>query len=343
MMRVLVDYVDTVSEDYVPAVATGADVVLLNAVALFTGVDVCDGLGVPSAGAFPSPVHPTGVLPPAALGLPDLGRRLNRALDRVALAAGATSFGRTTARLRARLGLPPVRAASLWPRLEARGWPAFYGVSRALLPDFDDWPPTARVTGTWWAAVPAGWEPDARLREFLDAGEPPVFVGLGSRSLAEPERVRTAIRDGLRRAGVRGVVQSGWAGLDLGDGSDGVLTVGEVPHEWLFPRMAALVHHCGAGTTAAGLRAGTPTVGVPVLADQPFWASRLVACGASPEPVSLRRLTAERLATAVVAATRDVRYRRRAEDARRIMESEDGPGEVAAALPSVVTPTGPTP
>lgn len=68
-----------------------------------------------------------------------------------------------------------------------------------------------------------------------------------------------------------GIVQSGWAGLDGGEADDRILTIGEVPHEWLFPHMAALVHHCGAGTTAAGLRAGVPTVGLPVLADQPFW------------------------------------------------------------------------
>lgn len=84
MVRVLQNYVDSVSEDFIAAVRAGTDFVLLNTVALFTGYDVCEGLGVPSAGAFPSPVHPTGDLPPAALGLPSLGRTVNRALDRVA-------------------------------------------------------------------------------------------------------------------------------------------------------------------------------------------------------------------------------------------------------------------
>ncbi|MDN5919016.1 MAG: glycosyltransferase [Pseudonocardia sp.] len=337
MVRVLREYVDTVSEDFIPAVRDGADIVLLNSVALFTGYDVCEGLGVASAGAFPSPVHPTGDLPAAALGLPDLGGTVNRALDRVALAAGALSFGRTAARLRSQLGLAPVRSTSLWSRLAARDWPAFYGYSRALLPRFRDWPRSARVTGAWWPAVPDGWRPDPGLQAFLDAGDPPVFVGLGSRSLPDPDAVQSVIRESLRRAGLRGVVQSGWAGLTGGEKADDrILTIGDVPHEWLFPRMAALVHHCGAGTTAAGLRAGVPTVGLPVLADQPFWASRLVSIGVSPGAVPLRRLTADRLTDALVAATRDTRYRRRAEELKCIVDTEDGAGEVAAVLPSLV-------
>ncbi|WP_368667354.1 glycosyltransferase [Pseudonocardia sp. EV170527-09] len=102
--------------------------------------------------------------------------------------------------------------------------------------------------------------------------------------------------------------------------------------------MAALVHHCGAGTTAAGLRAGVPTVGLPVLADQPFWASRLVEVGVSPGAVPLRHLTTDRLADALTAATRDGRYRRRAEELQRIARAEDGAGRVAEALPSLVRP-----
>lgn len=338
MVRVLQNYVDSVSEDFIPVVRAGTDIVLLNTVALFTGYDVCEGLGVPSAGAFPSPVHPTGDLPPAALGLPNLGRTVNRALDRVALAAGAQSFGRTSRRLRSRLGLPHVRPASLWSRLQAREWPAFYGFSSAILPRFSDWPPSAQVTGTWWPATPDGWRPDPRLQDFIDDGDPPVYVGLGSRSLPDPGAALSAVRESLRRVGLRGIVQSGWAGLDGGEADDRILTIGEVPHEWLFPHMAALVHHCGAGTTAAGLRAGVPTVGLPVLADQPFWASRLVEVGVSPGAVPLRHLTTDRLADALTAATRDGRYRRRAEELQRIVRAEDGAGRVAEALPSLVRP-----
>lgn len=334
MARVVRGYVDEVSRDFAPVLRQGADLVLLNAVALLTGYDIAEGLGVPTAGALPAPMHPTGQLPAALFGLPDLTPPVNRALHRAALVAGAASFGRTTAALREDLGLPPVRASSLWRRMEAREWPVFYGFSEALLPRPVDWPRSARVTGTWWPAEPAAWRPAPELEAFLAAGPPPVFVGLGSRAIGDRERIETAIRDGLRRAGLRGVVQAGWGGLSLV--GDDVLTIGEVPHAWLFPRTAAVVHHCGAGTTAAGLRAGVPTVGLPVLADQPFWASRLVAVGASPGAVPLSRLTADRLAAALTAAVGDVRYRRRAEELGRVVRAEDGAGAVVDALPSLV-------
>jgi UDP:flavonoid glycosyltransferase YjiC (YdhE family) len=336
--RVVLDYVDEVSRDFEPVLRQGADLVLLNAVALFTGYEVAEGVGVPSAGAFPAPLHPTGHLPAVALGLPDLGPPVNRALGRAALVGGAATFGRISTPLREGLGLPRVRASSLWRRIEARDWPVFYGFSEALLPRPADWPRSARVTGTWWPAEPPGWRPDPELEAFLDAGPPPVFVGLGSRSLPDPEGVQASVRDGLRRAGLRGVVQAGWAGLSLT--GDDLITVGEVPHAWLFPRTAAVVHHCGAGTTAAGLRAGVPTVGLPVLADQPFWAARLVAVGASPGAVPLRRLTADRLAAALTAAVGDARYRRRAEELGRVVRAEDGAGIVVDAVESLVRRPG---
>lgn len=331
MTRVLLDYVDQVSQDFEAVMRQGADVVLLNAVALFTGWHVAEGLAVPSAGVFPGPAHPSGEVPPALLGLPDLTPRLNRALTRAALTAGAASSARTVRPLRERLGLPRMRASSLWGELERRGWPVFYGFSEALLPRPTDWPRSAVVTGTWWPAVPPDPAPDPELEAFLDDGPPPVFVGLGSRALVDPDRVRTAVRDGLRRAGLRGVVQAGWGGLSL-DGDD-VLTIGEAPHATLFPRMAAVAHHCGAGTTQAGLRAGVPTVGLPVLADQPYWASRLVTIGASPASVPLRTITADRFAAALTAATTDDRYRRRAEELSRVVRAEDGAGVVADLLP----------
>jgi UDP:flavonoid glycosyltransferase YjiC (YdhE family) len=125
-------------------------------------------------------------------------------------------------------------------------------------------------------------------------------------------------------------VQAGWAGLAVDD--DDIITIGPTPHEWLFPRTAAVAHHCGAGTTAAGLRAGVPTVGLPVLADQPFWASRLVHLGASPAAVPVRRLSAERLAAALSTATRDDAFRHRARALSRALATDDGAGRVAASL-----------
>lgn len=137
----------------------------------------------------------------------------------------------------------------------------------------------------------------------------------------------------LRQAGVRGIVQAGWAGLAAPDGDDDdTLLVGDVPHALLFPRTAAVVHHAGAGTTAAALRAGVPSVPVPFTADQPFWARRVAALGAGTEPVPAAALTADRLAEAIRRAVEEPSYREHAAVAAARLGSEDGAGAVARSI-----------
>jgi UDP:flavonoid glycosyltransferase YjiC (YdhE family) len=126
------------------------------------------------------------------------------------------------------------------------------------------------------------------------------------------------------------VVQRGWGGLEAA--GDDVLTVGEVPHAALFPRMAAVVHHCGAGTTAAGLRAGVPAVPVPIQFDEGVWAARLVALGVAPSAVPLRGLTADSLSAALARATSDPGYAERARALGVRVRAEDGTAPVLAAL-----------
>lgn len=144
--------------------------------------------------------------------------------------------------------------------------------------------------------------------------------------VADTDRLSRTVAAGLRGAGVRAVVQRGWTGLRL-DGPD-FLTVDDVPHSWLFPRMAAVVHHGGAGTTAAGLRAGVPAVPVPMQLDAAFWAARLTRLGVGPGPITLRRLTAERLACAVRRAIDDPGHRLRARQVADRLAAEDGAADV---------------
>ncbi|MFD0652644.1 glycosyltransferase [Streptomyces malaysiensis] len=149
-----------------------------------------------------------------------------------------------------------------------------------MVPRPADWPSQVEVVGYWWPARPRDWQPPAELTDFLQAGPPPVFIGFGSMAPGQGERLGELVTAAVARAGVRAVVQAGWAGLTAS--GDDILTVGDLPHDWLFPRTAAVVHHAGAGTTAAGLRAGVPAVAVPAMADQPFWAARLHRLGVAP-------------------------------------------------------------
>lgn len=155
-------------------------------------------------------------------------------------------------------------------------------------------------------------------------------MGLGSATVPDPGRLSGEIVRALRAAGLRGVIQRGWG--ELRATGDDMFTVGEVPHSILFPRTAAVVHHAGAGTTAAGLRAGVPAVPVPVQFDEGFWAARLVALGVAPGVLSPRGLRAERLAPALVRATTDPAFRRSARNLAERLRTEDGVTPVAEAL-----------
>lgn len=130
--------------------------------------------------------------------------------------------------------------------------------------------------------------------------------------------------DALQQAGRRAILLGGWSELGGGGLPDTVLKVSEVPHDWLFPRVAAVVHHGGAGTTAAGLRAGVPAVIVPFFADQPFWGRQIYQLGVGPRPIPRKRLTAERLAVAIRIATGDEALRHRAAELGRRIRTEDG-------------------
>ncbi|MEM8558775.1 MAG: glycosyltransferase, partial [Bacteroidota bacterium] len=148
------------------------------------------------------------------------------------------------------------------------------------------WPPHVATTGFWHLHRADGWTPPADLAAFLDAGPPPVYIGFGSmKGQRGADRAR-AVVEAVELAGVRAVLALGWGGLDLdaaGLSPDTLpatcFALRQAPHDWLFPRMAVVVHHGGAGTTAAGLRAGRPSVICPFFVDQPFWGRRVHALG----------------------------------------------------------------
>jgi UDP:flavonoid glycosyltransferase YjiC (YdhE family) len=238
----------------------------------------------------------------------------------------------TVRQLRAELGLPAVKAAAVRAREERAGWRAVYGYSTAVLPRPSDWRAGLEVVGNWWPDVPEGAELPSDVEEFLEGGAPPVFIGFGSMGSGEGERLGRLAVQALRKAGLRGILQAGWAGLTGGEAHSDVLTIGELPHALLFPRVAAVVHHGGAGTTAAALRAGVPSLAVPVLGDQPFFGRRITALGAGPAPIPFGRLSADRLAAALAETVTTPRYRAGAAAIAERMAGEDGAGRAVELI-----------
>ncbi len=281
------------------AAAPGSEVVLTNAISPY-GHDIAEGLGVPSVEALLQPAHPSAAYPPMIASSKDLGRVVNRLAGRLAQQVH-TPYDSACRRVRSELGLPRESRRAAQRRRRAHGLPVHHGISAAVLPRPDDWPAGLSLDGFWWPHDPAGWTPPPSLSGFLDAGRPPVVVSLGS--FPAGSAMIRAVADALVETKARAVLQ----GTDLREvaeqiGSPDVVHVGDVPHSWLLPRASALVHQAGAGTTAAALRAGIPSVPIPVHTDQPFWARRLVALHAGTEPIPIKDVDGARLASAVATA-----------------------------------------
>ncbi|MFI2204991.1 glycosyltransferase [Streptomyces sp. NPDC020192] len=320
--------VGRMTEDLITA-ARESEVLLLSASLAPLGHTIAEGLRLPSMGVYLQPIAGTREFAPPVLGGGSWGPAVNRVAGHGVCLATEHIFTSALPGMRKRLGLPALRAGAALRARERRLWPVHHGFSPLVVPRPRDWRPGLAVSGYWWPYDREDQLP-SKLREFLDSGPPPVFVGLGSATVPDAGRLSARVVAALRRAGLRGVIQRGWGGL-AADGED-MLTVDDVPHALLFPHMAAVVHHAGAGTTAAGLRAGVPAVPVPIQFDAGFWSARLITLGVAPTAVPLRRLTVDTLASALVRATREPAYRDRARTLGTRIRAEDGAEPVLAAV-----------
>ncbi|MBF9072002.1 glycosyltransferase [Streptacidiphilus fuscans] len=333
--------------------AEHADVLLLSAVLAPLGHVLAEGLGLHTLGVYLQPLAPTGEFVAPVTGTRSWGPVGNRVSGRLVNAGVDAIFIEAARMLRTRLGLARAGVRATRRAREQQGWPVLHGFSPLVVPRPRDWRPGLEICGYWWPhdpplaapltpLTPPDGTPDASpdgppaaelpsaLRDFLAAGPPPVFVGLGSATVPDPDRTSAVIVSALRAAGLRGLVQRGWAGLHA-EGDD-MLTVDELPHSRVFPHTAAVIHHAGAGTTAAVLRAGVPSVPVPIQFDAAFWARRLTALGVAPDAVPLRHLTADTLATALRRATQSSTHRDRARQLGTLIRAEDGTVAVRAHL-----------
>ncbi|MFJ9669936.1 glycosyltransferase [Streptomyces sp. NPDC101221] len=330
LMRSAAAFITELGQGFADAVGHGTDLLLLSTTTAPLGWHVTEATGIPSLGVYLQPTAPTGDFPPVVTGSRSLGRLANRATGRFALRMADRVYTQAVTQLRHRLALSPASPSEVRRRQEQANWPILHGFSTALVPRPSDWRPGLDVVGNWWPHHDPAERLPAALEDFLSAGPRPVLIGFGSMASGDGERLSEIAVRALRRVGLRGILQSGSAHL-AADGDD-VLTIGDVPHALLFPRLAAVVHHGGAGTSAATLRAGVPAVTVPVTADQPFWAGRLAALGAATAPIPFRSLTAERLADSLHQAVKRQSHSRAAARAAQHMATEDGTGQAIKTI-----------
>lgn len=312
--------------------AQPADLVVYHPKAL-AGVHIAERLGIPCVVAPVVPiVVPTRDFPAPGVNV-HLGRPFNRLTYKL-IAQGTRMFQHLIDDWRRQtLGLGPAPNKAGEYTANGRPVPVVHGVSEHVVPRPADWPEHSVMTG-FWLLEDEPWSPPAGLEKFLTNGSPPVYIGFGSVAGKLGASLADVIVAAVQKAGVRAVVSFG---PDVSDGflrwlPDNMYPLRHAPHSWLFPRMAAVVHHGGAGTVAAGLRAGKPTVVCPLMTDQPFWARRVYELGAGPEPIPLKKLTADRLAAALLQVMNDSAMNERARRLGEKLATEDGVARAATYI-----------
>ncbi len=311
-----------------------ADLLIAGGAGVWMGMALAEQRHIPLVGAALQPFAPTSdfaspLVPPH---LPLLPRQANRLTHRLIDQLLWLALRPVINSLRASMGVRRWSMRSPTLTLERKGVPTIHGYSPTVVPPPSDWPSSVHVTGYWFLDPPPNWTPPADLERFLERGPAPVYMGFGSMADRNPEATSKLLVAAAQRLGCRALISSGWAGLKAEQLPETVKLVEAVPHEWLFPRVSAVVHHGGAGTTAAAARAGVPAVVVPFTADQPFWADRVWQLGAAPPPIARPHLQLERLTTALDHALSDQTMRTAAAALGAQIRQEDGVGAAVQVI-----------
>lgn len=313
------------------AASRGADLLIAHGFLVSFAYSIHQHLKIPLMLGIAAPIIATQAFPMMFPPIP-FGQRFYNPLTYHALVRMVTSFMiEPMNRYRQDVGLPKLSMGKLLHVLFSGEIPIVMHYSRYLLPVMPpDWGANVHVVGAWRLPTHREWTPPNDLSTFLAAGEAPVYIGFGSMPVGKTAQKAQIISDALRLAGLRGVLQAGWSKLAHED--EHLINIDDAPHDWLFPRMAAIVHHGGSGTTHSALSAGKPALIVPFSADQPYWGWRIADLGVGVPPIKPQKLTPERLATALRTLTQDNAMRQRAAELGEMLRAEDGLASTCALV-----------
>jgi UDP:flavonoid glycosyltransferase YjiC (YdhE family) len=277
------------------------------------GYDLAEKLGVPMVMAAVMPLNrtrhfPMLAFPPIFTRFPGYNAISYRILEQLMWQWFRPAINRWR---QAALSLPKQRMGGYFGEAGTSRLPILNGFSTYVVPRPPDWSQDVHVTGYWFPEE-ADWQSPDELRAFIERGSAPVFIGFGSMSVRDPEGTTDLILEALNQSGLRAILHAGWAGIGQDELPDNVFKIDYAPYGWLFPQMAAVVHHGGSGTTAFGLRAGVPSIIVPFLFDQFYWGRRVYNLGVGPKAIQFRKLSAALLAEALTIATTNGLMRERA-------------------------------
>ncbi len=205
--------------------------------------------------------------------------------------------------------------------------PILYGVSKHIITDPDDWHNNSHITGYWFYDAPSDWQPSQDLLDFLANGEKPIYIGFGSMPDKNPQATVQMMLDALAQTGKRGIIHTGWAGLQAEQLPDDIFLLNRAPFDWLFPQMEALIHHGGSGTTSAAIRAGVPCTVVSHMGDQPYWGRRVHELGMGSKPIERHKLTTQHLVRMIDEMTQSDKMKNTAQAMSKKLKQENGVAE----------------
>ncbi|KAH6874044.1 hypothetical protein B0T10DRAFT_588226 [Thelonectria olida] len=281
-----------------------ADAIIANPPSM-AHIHCAEKLGIPLHMVFTMPWSPTGTFshPLAAMNYGDADAAVANYLSFMMLELLTwQGLGDLINKLRTQVlrldPISPMWGYQLLPRLCV---PYSYLWSQSLIPKPSDWASHINITGFSFLPLANSYTPPPDLTAFLEKGSRPIYIGFGSIIVDNPQALTELVFNAVKIANVRAIISQGWGHMGSGDDvPDGVHLIDNCPHDWLFQHVSAVVHHGGAGTTAAGIAAGQPTVIVPFFGDQPFWGQMMARAGAGPAPVPFKEMTAETLATSIL-------------------------------------------
>jgi UDP:flavonoid glycosyltransferase YjiC (YdhE family) len=333
----LADIAPQVAAAEMAAVEPG-DLVVAGVLSIDDAVALQEERGCLAATVLLAPLLPTAFGPSTMAAIRPQGKSvLNRWAGRAALASAATMCTTTGSHLRDQLNLPRTRALGFVQLIQTV--PTLLATSPLVTPPPGDWPGNICQTGLWLDDSPT-WDAPADLTEFLAAGDPPVFIGFGSTPSADPSADVLLMMQSARRAGRRVVIRPSHGHGAAEDSPRDVYLLREAPYRWLFPQMAAVIHHGGAGTTAEALLAGVPNAVVAFHADQPYYGRRIHDLGAGPAPIKRNQLTGDRLTELITTLTRPAQaasWRVGATEARSHLLQERGLNVAVERLSTLMT------
>lgn len=311
------------------------DLILVGISGLFTGLALAEKTGLPLLQAYNLPITPTGAFP--GVLTPQLsawfGGRLTRLSHHITRQLLWQAYRPAEKHIRKHvLELPASPFLGPFSAEILRQLPILYGFSPSVIPHPEDWPDDIHITGYWYLEAAIDWKPSEELVQFLSSEPTPIYIGFGSMSSRNPQATADLVFDALERTGQRAVVFSGWGGLGKSNLPASVLMVDSLPHTWLFSRVKAVIHHGGAGTTAAGLRAGIPSLIIPYHGDQPFWGQLVASLGVGPTPIPRKNLTVDMLSDAIKNMVSDQDMRQKAAILGARIRAENGIGRAVEII-----------